>query len=336
MPQAFFSPNKTRSSADSTDVDWALFASGDERSRKRSSPPSNYHPATTLEQLSTQSKNNDSHADNVRLVGTADNPIRISLDLDGFRFRSSYFEHVRFLTAAKLERVDFESSTFRNVSFGNGTTLNDANFRKATLSTVDFAPDCLVRGVQFEDARFERHVEIRFDENNITGTRFSFIRKDDWFRLSTAYLGAAQYINLTLSGIYLAILLIKLLLFKMLSVSQGNLLALAHIGSDQLQHRENVTVFNFVFGAHWTAALPAFAILTYQLLRIFLTMRIGPLIEAERASGWTPAYDAYRHYIGLHSISQYLAIVALAAFGRELWNLFDQAPLVLMRTVPFS
>jgi hypothetical protein len=177
-------------------------------------------------------------------------------------------------------------------------------------------------------------VAIQFDENNIIGARFGYIRRDAWFRLSNAYLGIFQYINLSLSGLYLGLLLLKLYLFKFLSIAQSDILNTVNHPIGNPEHLQSVSVFNFVFGAKWTSALPAIIILIYQMMRIFLTVRISPLIESERITGWTPPRSSYQRYMRLHLIAQILAGVAIMSFAWEVWQLFQQDPLLILRTHP--
>ncbi|MCK1707712.1 MULTISPECIES: hypothetical protein [unclassified Bradyrhizobium] len=92
--------------------------------------------------------------------------------------------------------------------------------------------------------------------------------------------------------------------------------------------------YHFVFGAEWTSALPAIIILVYQVMRIILTVRISPLIEAERGTGWTPARSSYQRYIWFHVGSQILGGIAITSFAWEVWQLLQQEPLMILRARP--
>lgn len=86
-------------------------------------------------------------------------------------------------------------------------------------------------------------------------------------------------------------------------------------------------MFNFVFGAEWTSALPAIIILVYQVVSIILTIRISSLIEAERVTGWT----SDQRYIWFHVGSQILGGIAITSFAWEIWQLLQQEPLMVLR-----
>jgi uncharacterized protein YjbI with pentapeptide repeats len=297
----------------------------DERIRTRNVAPSDFARITKLEELERCSMDFDqAYCERSSLVGTKDKPLRIDLDLQSFNLRQSTFRDVIF---ADLRAVDFSGSLFERVAFEPRVKLQGADFERAQFSDVSFARGCGLDFASFQYAKFKERVAIEFDRNNISGATFTTTRTDIWAKLSSAYAGIFQYINLTLSGVYFGFILLKLYLFKALSTMSG-IIAQVYPGElrDQLT---SISPFRFVFGSQWSAFATAVAILLYQALRLFLTMQIGPLIETEKRTGYTPEQSSYVKYEKLHLFVRILGAIAILLFIYEVYELWTEKPLLV-------
>lgn len=253
---------------------------------------------------------------------------RIDINLELCNLRNSAFRNVIFGPNADLGGANFANSKFESVVFEGETNIKDVNFDEVEFIDVVFSRSCRIQGGSFQFAKVLKGVTIDFDRNYIAGATFSNKRSDTWFQLSNAYAGLFQYVNLTLSGIYFGFLLLKLYLFKVLSLTQAAALAGMNITNMQTGGMA-VSVFDFVFGAKISSVATAMVILVYQAMRVFITMRIGPLIEDERRTGCTPPREDFESYRRPHNVVRLLGFAALLLFGYELWGLLTQKPLFI-------
>ena len=174
-----------------------------------------------------------------------------------------------------------------------------------------------------------KDVTIQFDRNYISNATFKGIRVDIWARLSNSYAGIWQYLNLTLSGAYFGFLLLKLYLFNVASTMQTSVLESLSLPQPVPVETREVSVFDFVFGAGFISVSIAMLLLLYQSMRLFLTTRIGPLIEGEKRTGYTPSRSSYDRYVRPNLVVRLLGLAAATLFAWELWQLWNQEPLLV-------
>ena len=297
------------------------------RRRTRSTPPSDFRVIRQVGELQQLSMSHQAFCEKTKIEGTKEEPIKIALDLELFNFRGSVFRYVVF--SGNLRGAKFEDAEFEGVTFKRDSSLEGADFSNSEFNEVSFDDGCHMEGASFQFAKFKKGITVEFDRNFLSNATFSTIRTDRWYRLSYAYAGLAQYINITLSGLYFGLILLKLYLFKIASALQDAIISNIPRVEAQSESFAQVTVSKFVFGSGLTSVAVALMILLYQALRLYLTMKIGPLIEAERRTGYTPRRDAYDPYRILHVVSRGLGAVVVVLFLNELRDLWSQAPLLI-------
>jgi uncharacterized protein YjbI with pentapeptide repeats len=301
----------------------------DERSRTSGVRPNDFRIVTTADELKVLSRSGQAYCEGTTIAGTKQNLANIDFDLESFNFQRSTFRHVVFGKTCNISNANFRNCTFESVVFARDANLEGVDFREAEFREVRFTDGCKLAGASFPFAKFKKGVTIQFDRNDISNAAFSAPRSDAWYKLSNAYAGIFQYINLTLSGIYFGFILLKLYLFKAFSVIEPPALNIAHRTGIKLDEYTKVSVFDFVFGSQLTSLAIALVVLLYQTIRIYLTMRIGPLIEAERRTGYTPARYSFDPYVGPHTVGRVLGFIAISLFIYELWGLWTQQPLLV-------
>ncbi|MBA1138706.1 pentapeptide repeat-containing protein [Mesorhizobium neociceri] len=305
----------------------------EERQRTRNIAPSADSPVRNLEELETLSKSGQAYCVGTKIEGSKEEPIIVDIDLEFFNFNLSMFRYVTFGTESNLSNVSFIGSKFESVIFENGSSIEGSDFSEAEFGSTHFKEGCRLDGASFRFAKFKRGNTVEFDRNYISGASFLSIRTDEWSQLSRSYSGIFQYINIAFSGIYFGIILLKLYLFKSISVTQSLIENQIRFLEENSNQFSAISVFEFVFGSRFTSLAIAMIILCYQAARLYLTMRIGPLIEAERQTGYTPRRSSFEGYLLLHLIVRVLGVIAVLLFIYELWDLWSQRPIVIPKLV---
>lgn len=290
---------------------------------RNQSPPEPVFNSLALRQ---RAENDEPCCQGSRIMGEENQFTEIDLDLDLFDFQGSSFKNVNFVRNAQLCGCDFSGSKLENVYFGGGVNVTEADFSNCELKNVTFDYNCKISGASFRFAKFRRGVKIQVDRNHLATTIFDERRTDEWAKMAKSFSGIWQYINLTLGGLYMMILIIKLYAFNFIVEWSAALL-----GKDTSNQSEFVSIstFEFLFGSSVWSIILALLILTYQGLRLFLTVSIGPMIDYEVRSGYTPERSAYLPLIRATKILRILGWVALLLFVFELWTLAVSGPLVL-------
>jgi uncharacterized protein YjbI with pentapeptide repeats len=315
------------------------------RRRSREKILNDPHTITSADQLKQAVLNGRANCSNTIIEGLPNEPVVIDGDLEALNLSHSRFTHVRF-SNVNMNQALLIDCKFEDVAFGPGSTIERADFFNSEFRSVKFNPECKMGGASFRSCQFGSSVKIEFDHNSLLNATFQGGRRDEWFKLSHSYAGFIQFVNITLSGTYFSLILLKLYLFNIISQVQAEPMAAfdaalkairkeaQKLGPGISGHLEaaipkfkEVSPFDFVFGSDDASLGVAIIILVYQSLRLFITMRIGPLMEAERMGGYTPNRVEFEHYIDIHRIVQFLSIVALLLFAFELWQLFTQNPI---------
>lgn len=299
----------------------------DARHQSRNVAPPEPLRHLSADELDNRALSNLANCEQAKLLGEESSRVVINSDLEAFNFNGATFRNVIFSQHAKLNDASFVNAIFENVEFQSGCEVNNTDFSRARFKSVTFQRCCQIDGASFQLARFGKAVQIEFDQNNISGAAFLASRTDKWFQLSKAYSPIAQTVNALLSMTYFGIILLKLYIFKSLTVLQE----VSGLGmSDRMAGDfHELSVLRFLFGSEWTTLALAVLIIVYQALRLAITVRIAPLIEAERQSGHTPPLEYFETLMRLQALVRVLGFVALSVFVYELYGLFNQDPLLI-------
>ncbi len=295
-----------------------------ERRNNRHIIPESYSPSDGANALIEFSKSNIAYAERSNICGEENKAIEIDFDLELFNLSNSHFNNVIFKNGCNLSGASFKGAKLNNVTFEGGVQLSEADFDESELYDVNISPDANIKGASFRFAKFRRGVSVEFDRNYIANATFDSSRNDIWAKLSLSYAGIWQFVNITLSGLYFGVILLKLYLFKGLTAVQSKLFSYESIGYlDQLETVE-ISAFRFLFGEQMLSIVIAMLILFYQGLRLFLTTKIAPLIENEKRGGYTPDRSSYIDYSSLNIFVRVLGVAVVALFSYEVWELFQR------------
>jgi hypothetical protein len=245
------------------------------------------------------------------------------VDLEALNLENSVFEFVDFSSKCNLNEANLKGSTFRNVTFQNSCSANGTNFSASNFSSTKFSADAHVQGSSFKGSTFENGSYIDFDKNLILDAFFKDGRADSWYKLSTPFSGIWQFINVALSSAYLISLYFKIQVFNGLSTTSQYARNLI-----EYEPTKKITLYEFVFGESYSGAIAAFLILLYQILRLYMTLKIGPMIDSTKASGVTPEKFRFTGYLRITPLIMALGYFALVAFLWNFWLLLNTEPLV--------
>lgn len=304
----------------------------DIRRRKRSDPVDSPLISNLQVDLKSRQSANASNCQSGQFIGERSARLLISGDLEAFNFDGATFRHVTFAKDANLTDATMVGADLEDVTFEPGCNVSNVDFRQTHFDSVTIMPGCLIQGASFQLARFEKGISVEFDHNNLSGAAFAAPRRDRWFGLSRSYSTIAQVLNAILSMTYFALILIKLYLFRALGTVQQAAFERTPSAAMQGADFSRVTVFDFVFGSQWSSFALAFLIITYQALRLYLTVNIAPLIEAERQSGHTPLLVDFARLLRLQRLTSVLGWIALLVFLYEIYGLLTQEAILIPKT----
>lgn len=300
----------------------------DARIDLRTLEPAGYNEHRSVEELISAVLAGAPFAERTRLTGTQSSPLHISADLENVNLANSVFEHVQFADGCNLRNTDFRNSTFKFVSFQKGCKLSEANFDGATLSNVRFDPESEYEGARFRFADFYETNSIEFDGNYLSNATFHKGRRDGWARLSSAYSGIWQFINVALSAAFFGSLLVKLYLFEGIFRAQTLILSGEHANAIPAGGLREMTAWTFLFGDRLSSAALFGLFLVYQSLRLYVTTRVGPMIDMERNTGYTPRRLAYEHLTRLNLFVVGLGYIVLVVLALDISAILQMKILV--------
>lgn len=284
----------------------------DARLVSRASEPEGYSAHQSPEALISAVHAGDSFAERTVLQGKKDSPLHITADLENVNLSHSTFEWVHFADGCNLRNVDFRHSTFKFVIFEQGCSLSEANFDNATFHTTAFDPESAYDGARFRFADFYETNSIEFDGNYLSNATFHKGRRDKWARLSSVYTGIWQFINVALSAAFFGGLLVKLYIFEGVSRIQAIIMSRASPKGTEDLNLSELTSWSFLFGDRPSSIALFLLFLVYQALRLFVTTRVGPMIDMERQTGYTPRRVAYEYLTLLNSLVVILGYIVLS------------------------
>ena len=288
------------------------------RRSSRSREPKDYSNPQSAEEFRTLvSAKSNCYAERTQLVGSERRIEILDVDLEDFNLSRSNFRNVTFGKGANLRNAQFHSCTFAQTAFVD-CLLEGAEFHECTFEGVSFAESAALTGASFQFSKFKLELKVLFDRNQIGNAVFLSGRKDAWYGLSTQFAGVWQYINVALFGAYLVPLLVKLYLFSAVAKAQMEV-----YNAVQREKLLAITAWEFVLGKEVHAILTAFGFFSYQFARLYMTLRIGPMIEAEKRTGFTPDKDGYVDYIRTQVWLKVLGVLVLCVVSRELYEMLS-------------
>jgi len=221
-----------------------------------------------------------------------------------------------------FDYCNFEASVFANCVFQRDSSFVEASFKNCEFLLCHFNPNVKISGANLSGANFVGCSGLRLDENNISGTNFDSKSIDEWHKLSTSYGEASRVLNSMLVLLYFAPILLKALFFQYLGSVQN---ALPERMRDQLAqsyHLRKQNISNLVLGEEpWTFFwYLAVVLLVYQLSRLYLTWKIGPLADLQRATGITPPYYSYSYLI---IIKYFVVVFGVFAWSSLIYGLYN-------------
>ena len=261
------------------------------------------------------------------------------------------------LSAANFSRGTLDAANLRTVNFADarfdGATLTGARFERSDLTNVSFLgcdmhsaafEGAVVRDASFEDADLRGASGLEFDGNSIHGAKFSRQLKDLWSELARTYTGTKFFINLLLLLIFVVPLAARVSFWS--GVNRGQrMLAKSDVaeGASMLPCERPVvattpcmsekgcekwSVAALVVGVNhlwdgWIGILQfalASLLLIYNIARGWLTWRVGPMLEEQLRSGYTPSRKDYEGLGSWHLVMKFLVAVAVVSLMFHAWH----------------
>jgi hypothetical protein len=183
--------------------------------------------------------------------------------------------------------------------------FDECTFYNATMS-----------GADLERARFSNCKGLRLDDNFVRGATFGRRPVDQWHVLKGAYAGHGQAFHILFSILYFAPIILKISLLLALSTLQSRFSPDLYAKQFHLSPRPIYSLIYYENGFLWYVTT---GVLIYQSLRIALTYKIGPLVDQENTTGFSPRYIEYGGYWYVHQIVRVLGFVAIAALAVHSW-----------------
>lgn len=255
------------------------------------------------------------------------------------------------LTRADLTRADLSLASGTRVVC-RGANMTSARLWEADLPRIDLS-DARLEGASLERARLEEAnlrgaTSYRLDDTLTRGARFSPNARDPWSVLRRNYSGPRLLFHLLLLvafflpyvGRTAALLAVNRGQESVASMkSELEALEPDHPTVAQVVSRIEVSacmapacqerpVWALLIGLDkgWTFWLPASLIALYNLLRLFLTWKVGPMREEEERSGYSPAWsgtgdrEGYAVLFRAHQALTTLLVVAIVSFVWNAWH----------------
>jgi uncharacterized protein YjbI with pentapeptide repeats len=270
-------------------------------------------------------------------------------DLDKIQWRGADLSSCN-LSGTVLEQADLTSLVARHADFSDcrlaeadfsGAELHSATFKNAGLKFTNW------RGAKLNSADFEgadlRFVKnIWFDQNNLYGAKLSPKGADPWTALRREYSGSRLAFHLVLLiGFFLPYVIRAATWYQVNQVQEAHAVAIESIRTDpELARALNITrlltpdlvaaatsaclaerckewyVWELVVARNVAgyATYVAWLLLLYNVARLFLTWKVGPLRDDEDRTYVTPARDDYGLLYGAHRVVQIVFYVSFASF----------------------
>lgn len=294
---------------------------------RRADAPPDYVPGGRLD-LDRRASKDQSYSQGVIVVGKPEAPEVVTVDADGFNLTGSRWVDVLFAPGCRLDQVDFSDAVFQRVRFAAGCTLRSASFARCRFIDVEFDDGADICWATFDFCHFDDKTRIEFDRNSVRAVQFASGRRDRWWRLSRSYSGIWQFISIALSGAYLLLLAAKLYAFGWLASLQDQSGEWIRASREAGMGFREISAWEFLFGGALWPVMVAVLVLAYQVLRIVVTTRVGPMIDDELRGGFTPERTRVRALVTLDRTVMALGWFVLANVAVEVVRLLGMGLLV--------
>jgi uncharacterized protein YjbI with pentapeptide repeats len=255
------------------------------------------------------------------------------------------------LSNSKLVKADFSEVEARNTDFSR-CDLQDAKFSRACVNTSVFKNANLqkskwesasITSADFEGANLRFVEEIWFDQNNLYTAKLSPKGGDAWTELRRQYSGSRLAFHmLILVAFFLPYVIRAAAWVQVNNAEAAHAAAIAELQSDPKMHRflEEATIASPRFvqmstskclapkcrewrvwelllarDAVWYSQLLAWLLIIYNLARLYLTWKVGPLRDDEDRTYVTPALSDYRTLFVAHKVVRVVFFVSLVSFA---------------------
>lgn len=244
---------------------------------------------------------------------TSENNIECSLNsisFEGTRWRGCRFNHATFvrnnLKNARFDDCEINASfnvcDLENAIFRNSNPEQSVAFLQCNLSGADLrgAPGCYL------------------DDCYIGGARLPKDISDPWSILRRRYTGIRAIANLMLLVAFFLPYVIETILW----VSLNRIENLPPIKESMCaQGCSEMPVAALLFGYHngWISVLTALLLVTYNIMRGYLTIQVAPLRENEERCHYTPARADFSPLYSMHRFVSTVMWFAIASFAVHLF-----------------
>jgi uncharacterized protein YjbI with pentapeptide repeats len=250
---------------------------------------------------------------------------------------SQYVSNAKFI-ACGLQGASFANATLDDLTFSHevlepqfaakasACDLERASFVNAKLVNVTF-DECELHEASFEQAELVTVSGLEFDANNQRNARYARTFTNHWLQLRREYSGARMVFNILLLLAFFVPLIARAGFWIGVNRLQSHEL---HLQSHEFGRMSLCLAARCEEWSVWELALRrneslaaftlAVALLAYNVLRLWLTWRVGPLREEEERSGHTPQRVDYNGLWIAHRIIRILFWLAITSL---VWHAFQ-------------
>lgn len=209
-------------------------------------------------------------------------------------FRLSDLTDANLNGAAFQGKCDFENATLIRARATDAqfkqANLRDCDAKDAVFVGADFK-DAILAGARFDGADLRSAQNLLLDGTFIQNAQFSPHASDSWSVLRRTYTGPRFLLNLLFPAVFIISLAAKSYGLWALALLQQT--ALGTNGNPCIEigsHCERVAIWEIVTGWHagLAAGLFASASLAYNVLRLFMTLTVAGMRDAEERNGQSP------------------------------------------------
>lgn len=224
------------------------------------------------------------------------------------------------LEELKLTEGFFYRSTFRKCTIENTdilkSNLTECSFIDTNINHVNFESSNLA-GTKFINTIIKNSTNIAFDGSLLERCRIHKSTKEKWTQLKNNYTGSNFIFNMIFLLAFILPMLIKVVFWsnyqKILELTEQ---------SEYLNFKEYY-MWEIVLGkssGNTLLLMTTISLLLYNLLRAFLTYKVGIASTEEQINGFTPEYHEYAWLYPLHIITKLLFYFSLIIFTFNLYH----------------
>jgi uncharacterized protein YjbI with pentapeptide repeats len=254
--------------------------------------------------------------------------------------------HEMNFSGVKALETNFSQSKLAGADF-SGAALNGASFKSAELRLARFTR-AAINSADFEGADLRFVKDIRFDQNNLYSAKLSPKATDTWTELRRQYSGSRLAFHLVVLVAFFLPYVIRASAWVQVNNAQAaHAAAVERLRADP-EKRRVLEAATFAFpeamqiatskclapecrewrvwelllarDAVWYSQLLAWLLIVYNLARLYLTWKIGPLRDDEDRTYVTPALGDYQHLLVAHRMVQCVFYVSAVSFAFHVYD----------------